>query len=223
MDRGGPNPFALEHNLWRSVRKPSIRSPPIRALHDALMVVKRMLESNVLVAGGGAVETALSIYLDSFATTVGSREQLAIAEFAEALLVIPKTLAINAAQVTCCSIPFFFFSCFFVCAARLLYFVRATDGSVQDVVRYSSKYRCSISAVRGLNRWFRMSTPFLRCPAGCVIHGRFLIPLCHIYDRANLRLVVRKRPLRLDVHSSRYSTNVQYHSAGGKLFSTVCP
>lgn len=62
------------------------------------MVVKRMLESNVLVAGGGAVETALSIYLESFATTLGSREQLAIAEFAEGLLVIPKTLAVNAAQ-----------------------------------------------------------------------------------------------------------------------------
>ncbi|CAN0055195.1 unnamed protein product, partial [Discosporangium mesarthrocarpum] len=69
-----------------------------RALHDSLMVVKRMLEGNVLVAGGGAVETALSIYLESFATTLGSREQLAIAEFAEALLVIPKTLSVNAAQ-----------------------------------------------------------------------------------------------------------------------------
>ena len=64
------------------------------------MVIKRMLESNILVAGGGAVETALSIYLESFATTLGSREQLAIAEFAEALLVIPKTLAVNAAQVS---------------------------------------------------------------------------------------------------------------------------
>eukprot|EP00903_Cladosiphon_okamuranus_P018371 g16900.t1 len=69
-----------------------------RALHDSLMVIKRMLESNILVAGGGSVETALSIYLESFATTLGSREQLAIAEFAEALLVIPKTLAVNAAQ-----------------------------------------------------------------------------------------------------------------------------
>jgi T-complex protein 1 subunit alpha len=65
------------------------------------------------VPGGGAVEAALSIYLENFATTLvilsflrrlsltlqkGSREQLAIAEFAEALLVIPKTLAVNAAQ-----------------------------------------------------------------------------------------------------------------------------
>ena len=49
-------------------------------------------------AGGGAVEAALSIYLENFATTLGSREQLAIAEFADALLVIPKTLAVNAAK-----------------------------------------------------------------------------------------------------------------------------
>ncbi|CAE7545745.1 CCT1 [Symbiodinium sp. KB8] len=47
---------------------------------------------------GGAVEAALSVYLDAFATTLGTREQLAIKEFAEALLVIPKTLAVNAAQ-----------------------------------------------------------------------------------------------------------------------------
>lgn len=40
-------------------------------------------------AGGGAVEGALSIYLENFATTLGSREQLAIAEFADALLVRP--------------------------------------------------------------------------------------------------------------------------------------
>ena len=69
-----------------------------RSLHDSLCVIKRVLESNNLVAGGGATEVALSIYLDDFARTLGTREQLAIAEFSEALLVIPKTLAINAAQ-----------------------------------------------------------------------------------------------------------------------------
>ena len=51
-----------------------------------------------MVAGGGAVEAALSIYLENFATTLGSREQLAIAEVADALLVIPKCLAVNAAK-----------------------------------------------------------------------------------------------------------------------------
>ena len=50
------------------------------------------------MTGGGAVEAALSIYLENFANTLGSREQLAIAEFADALLVIPKTLAVNAAK-----------------------------------------------------------------------------------------------------------------------------
>lgn len=69
-----------------------------RSLHDALSIVKRTLESNSVVAGGGAVESALSIYLENVATTLGSREQLAIAEFAEALLIIPKILAVNAAK-----------------------------------------------------------------------------------------------------------------------------
>lgn len=69
-----------------------------RSIHDSLSVVKRTLESGNVVPGGGAVETALNIYLERFATTVGSREQMAIAEFANALLIIPKTLAINAAK-----------------------------------------------------------------------------------------------------------------------------
>jgi len=69
-----------------------------RSLHDALCAVRRTLESGNVVAGGGACEAALSIYLENFATTLGSREQLAIAEFAESLLVIPRTLASNAAK-----------------------------------------------------------------------------------------------------------------------------
>ncbi|KAK7837231.1 t-complex protein 1 subunit alpha [Quercus suber] len=69
-----------------------------RSLHDSLSIVKRTLESNTVVAGGGAVEAALSGYLECLATTLGSREQLAIAEFAESLLIIPKVLAVNAAK-----------------------------------------------------------------------------------------------------------------------------
>jgi len=69
-----------------------------RSLHDALCAVKRAMESAAVVPGGGCVESALSIYLENFATSLGSREQLAIAEFAESLLVIPKQLAVNAAQ-----------------------------------------------------------------------------------------------------------------------------
>ncbi|MCH0629661.1 T-complex protein 1 subunit alpha [Kocuria palustris] len=69
-----------------------------RSLHDSLLVVKRTLELGSVVPGGGAAETALNIYLENFATLVFSREQLAIYEFAQALLVIPKTLAMNAAK-----------------------------------------------------------------------------------------------------------------------------
>merc|ERR1712178_345692 len=56
-----------------------------RSVHDALCAVSRTMESNAVVPGGGAVETALSLYLEDHARTLASPEQLAIAEFAEAL------------------------------------------------------------------------------------------------------------------------------------------
>jgi T-complex protein 1 subunit alpha len=68
-----------------------------RAMNDSLWAVARTLEARSVVPGGGAVEVALSVHLENFARTLGSREQLAIGQFAEALLVIPKTLAMNAA------------------------------------------------------------------------------------------------------------------------------
>ena len=43
-----------------------------RALHDTLSIIKRTLESGSVVPGGGAVETALSIYLENFATSLVS-------------------------------------------------------------------------------------------------------------------------------------------------------
>jgi len=69
-----------------------------RSLHDALCAIKRAMESASVVPGGGCVEAALSIHLENFATSLGSREQLAIAEFAQSMLVIPKQLSVNAAQ-----------------------------------------------------------------------------------------------------------------------------
>lgn len=69
-----------------------------RSIHDALCAVKRVLESNSLVVGGGCVEVSTSLHLENFARSLGSREQMAINEFAEALNVIPKQLAINAAK-----------------------------------------------------------------------------------------------------------------------------
>mmetsp|Transcript_37441 Transcript_37441/g.116634 ORF Transcript_37441/g.116634 Transcript_37441/m.116634 type:complete len:550 (+) Transcript_37441:69-1718(+) len=68
-----------------------------RSVHDALCAVSRTMEANAVVPGGGAVETAVSLHLEDYARTFDSYEQWAIAEYAEALLTIPKTLAINAA------------------------------------------------------------------------------------------------------------------------------
>jgi T-complex protein 1 subunit alpha len=68
-----------------------------RSVHDALCAVSRTLESNAVVPGGGAVEVALALHLEDHARTFESYEQWAISEFAEALLTIPKTLAMNAA------------------------------------------------------------------------------------------------------------------------------
>jgi thermosome len=67
-----------------------------RALHDALKVVSVAIEEGVAVPGGGAIETELAMQLRKYAPTVGGREQLAIEAFANALEVIPRTLAENA-------------------------------------------------------------------------------------------------------------------------------
>ena len=61
-------------------------------------MAKRTLESGKVVAGGGAVDIALSIHLDQFCRANNNKEQMAISEFSEALNVIPKTLAVNAAK-----------------------------------------------------------------------------------------------------------------------------
>jgi len=67
-----------------------------RSLWDALMVVKRSIESSFVVAGGGAVEMELSRYLRSIALTIEGKEQLVILAFAKSLEIIPRQLCDNA-------------------------------------------------------------------------------------------------------------------------------
>ena len=67
-----------------------------RAMEDALRVVGVAVKDRMLVAGGGAPEVELALRLRSYASTVGGREQLAIEAFANAMEIIPKTLAENA-------------------------------------------------------------------------------------------------------------------------------
>ena len=67
-----------------------------RALNDAIGVVSSVMEDGKAVAGGGSPEVALALRLRDYAKTVGGREQLAIEAFANALEIIPTTLAESA-------------------------------------------------------------------------------------------------------------------------------
>ncbi len=67
-----------------------------RAIEDSLGVVRVTLEDGQVLPGGGAPEVELALQLRDFADSVGGREQLAVEAFADALEVIPRTLAENA-------------------------------------------------------------------------------------------------------------------------------
>jgi len=67
-----------------------------RSVHDAVMVSKDVLEKPAIVAGGGAPEAYAASKIREWASTLSGREQLAAEKFAEALEVIPLSLAENA-------------------------------------------------------------------------------------------------------------------------------
>lgn len=67
-----------------------------RSIHDALMVVKDVIEKPAIVAGGGSPEAYVSSRLKDWADIFDGREQLAVKKYAEALEVIPITIAENA-------------------------------------------------------------------------------------------------------------------------------
>ena len=67
-----------------------------RAAHDAISVVSAAVEDGKIVAGGGAPEIEVAKGLREYADTVGGREALAVDAFADAIEIIPRTLAENA-------------------------------------------------------------------------------------------------------------------------------
>ena len=68
----------------------------VRAIEDAIGVVAATVEDDKVVAGGGAPEIAKAKKLKDYAESISGREQLAVNAFAEALEIVPKTLAENA-------------------------------------------------------------------------------------------------------------------------------
>lgn len=67
-----------------------------RSLHDAIMIVRRALRHDAVVAGGGAVELEVSKHLREYSRSIASKEQLFMAAFAKALEIIPRQLCDNA-------------------------------------------------------------------------------------------------------------------------------
>ncbi|XP_071553797.1 T-complex protein 1 subunit delta [Temnothorax nylanderi] len=67
-----------------------------RSLHDALCVIRCLVKQRALIAGGGAPEIELAIKLGEYAVTLGGIDAYCIKAFANALEVIPSTLAENA-------------------------------------------------------------------------------------------------------------------------------
>jgi len=67
-----------------------------RAIHDALCVIRNIINEPKVVAGGGAIEIEISRRLREYSKTLGSKEQLAVEKYAEAVEFIPSILAQNA-------------------------------------------------------------------------------------------------------------------------------
>lgn len=67
-----------------------------RAVHDGVSVISATIEDGKMVAGGGAPEIEVAKQLREYSETVGGREALAINAFADALEIVPRTLAENA-------------------------------------------------------------------------------------------------------------------------------
>ncbi len=67
-----------------------------RAVHDSVCVISAAIEDGKMVSGGGAPEVELAKQLRDYAEAVGGREALAINAFADAIEIIPRTLAENA-------------------------------------------------------------------------------------------------------------------------------
>jgi T-complex protein 1 subunit eta len=67
-----------------------------RSLHDAIMIVRRTMRNDSVVAGGGAIDMELSKYLRNYSRTIAGKEQLIIGAMAKAFEVIARQLCDNA-------------------------------------------------------------------------------------------------------------------------------
>uniref|UniRef100_A0A8C9YZ51 T-complex protein 1 subunit delta n=1 Tax=Sander lucioperca TaxID=283035 RepID=A0A8C9YZ51_SANLU len=67
-----------------------------RSIHDALCVIRCLVKQRALIAGGGAPEIELAVRLAEYSRTLAGMEAYCVRAYADALEVIPSTLAENA-------------------------------------------------------------------------------------------------------------------------------
>ncbi|XP_026314092.1 T-complex protein 1 subunit eta, partial [Hyposmocoma kahamanoa] len=67
-----------------------------RSLHDAIMIVRRTIKNDAVVAGGGAIDMELSKHMREYSKTVMGKEQLLLGAVARAFEAIPRQLCDNA-------------------------------------------------------------------------------------------------------------------------------
>jgi T-complex protein 1 subunit delta len=75
---------------------PLVLAEASRSLHDAQCVVRSLVKKKALIAGGGAAETEAAIQLEAYAQSLQGKDAHCVQAFAEALQVLPYTLAENA-------------------------------------------------------------------------------------------------------------------------------
>jgi T-complex protein 1 subunit delta len=92
---GVPNPGKTVTVLLRGSNE-LVLSEAARSLHDAQCVVRSLVKERFLIAGGGAAEAEASLRLKEYANTLTGKAAYCFAAFADALEVIPYTLAENA-------------------------------------------------------------------------------------------------------------------------------
>jgi len=91
---GAKNPKSVTILIRGST--PRMNNETERSIHDALCVVRDILQEPKIVAGGSAPEVELAKVLRKYSETLPGKEQLAVKAFAESLEVITTTLAENA-------------------------------------------------------------------------------------------------------------------------------
>ena len=67
-----------------------------RSLHDAIMIVRRAMKNDSIVAGGGAIEMEVSKYLRDYSRSICGKEQMIISALARSFEIIPRQLCENA-------------------------------------------------------------------------------------------------------------------------------